>query len=322
MNSGHVMVRDNETVVGRAFPNIQSILNPINVIGRTIAHYRITRKLGVGGMGVVYEAEDLRLSRLVALKFLPNELAEDVDAVRRLRREAHTIALLNHPYICTVYDVDEQDGRTFIVMERLDGTSLRSHMERKVADTSEIIGIALQISDALDAAHAKGIVHRDIKPGNIFITQVGHVKLLDFGLARRFRIDAADDAPSDASTIIGRPLGTVNYMAPERILQMPLDPRSDLFSLGVIIYEMATGRLPFAAASPAETVTRILEDDPVLLTSLSAHHPVGLERVVVRLLAKRPEERYQSAAELRDVLRRSRHPRRRAFGRLWRDVSD
>jgi serine/threonine protein kinase len=273
-------------------------------------------------MGVVYEAEDLRLSRLVALKFLPNELAEDVDAVRRLRREAHTIALLNHPYICTVFDVDEQQGRSFIVMERLEGTSLRSHMERTVADTSEIINIALQISEALDAAHAKGVVHRDIKPGNIFITQVGHVKLLDFGLSRRFRIDETGDTSWDASTIVGRPLGTVNYMAPERILQMPLDPRSDLFSLGVVMYEMATGRLPFAADSPSETVTRILEDDPVSLTSLSPHHPAELERLVVRLLKKRPDERYQSAAELRDLLFRSRRRRRNAFGRLWRGSSE
>lgn len=291
------------------------------MIGSTIAHYRITRKLGIGGMGVVYEAEDLRLSRLVALKFLHTELAEDVDAVRRLRREAHTIALLNHPYICTVFDVDEQEGRSFIVMERLEGATLRSHMERRVADTSEIIDIALQISEALDAAHAKGVVHRDIKPGNVFINQIGHVKLLDFGLSRRFRINAADDPSCDASTIIGRPLGTINYMAPERILQMPLDPRSDLFSLGVIMYEMATGRLPFAADSPFETVTRILEEDPVSLTSVSPHHPSGFERLVGRLLAKRADERYQSAAELRDALVRSRRPRRRTFGRAWRGSS-
>ena len=269
------------------------------MLGKTIGHYRILGKLGVGGMGVVYEAEDERLSRRVALKFLPDELADDPDASRRFQREAQTIALLNHPHICTIYDVDEHEGRRFIAMERLEGINLKLYMARKTLETSEIVELALQITDALEAAHAKGVVHRDIKPGNIFISGTGQVKVLDFGLARRFRTPETGEIELDGSTIPGRPLGTANYMAPERILQMPLDPRSDLFSLGVVIYEMATGRLPFAAASPSETVTNILENDPLPLTKLSPQRPVALERIVLRLLAKRADERYQSAADLR-----------------------
>jgi len=288
------------------------------MLGKTIGHYRILGKLGVGGMGVVYEAEDERLSRRVALKFLPDELADDPDATRRFQREAQTIALLNHPHICTIYDVDEHEGRRFIAMERLEGMNLKLYMARKTLETSEIVELALQITDALEAAHAKGVVHRDIKPGNIFISGTGQVKVLDFGLARRFRTPETGEIELDGSTIPGRPLGTANYMAPERILQMPLDPRSDLFSLGVVIYEMATGRLPFAAASPSETVTNILENDPSPLTKLSPQRPVALERIVLRLLAKRADERYQSAADLRrDFSSLKNSGRAGLLGRAW-----
>jgi len=288
------------------------------MLGKTIGHYRILGKLGVGGMGVVYEAEDERLSRRVALKFLPDELADDPDATRRFQREAQTIALLNHPHICTIYDVDEHEGRRFIAMERLEGMNLKLYMARKTLETPDIVELALQITDALEAAHAKGVVHRDIKPGNIFISGTGQVKVLDFGLARRFRTPETGEIELDGSTIPGRPLGTANYMAPERILQMPLDPRSDLFSLGVVIYEMATGRLPFAAASPSETVTNILENDPSPLTKLSPQRPVALERIVLRLLAKRADERYQSAADLRrDFSSLKNSGRAGLLGRAW-----
>ena len=231
------------------------------MIGRTVSHYRVVGKLGVGGMGVVYDAEDERLPRRVALKFLSEELADDPDATRRLRREAQTIALLNHPNICTIYDVDDHEGRPFIAMERLDGTTLKVYMARKTLETAEIADIATQIAEALGVAHDKSVIHRDIKPGNIFIGDQGHVKVLDFGLARRLPTPDDSHIVTDGSTIPGRPLGTASYMAPERILQMPLDARSDLFSLGVVIYEMATGRLPFTGASTGETVTNILEKD-------------------------------------------------------------
>ena len=271
------------------------------MIGRTVSHYRIVGKLGVGGMGVVYDAEDERLPRRVALKFLSEELADDPDATRRLRREAETIALLNHPNICTIYDVDAHEGRPFIAMERLDGTTLKVYMARKTLDTPEIAEIAGQIADALAVAHGKGVIHRDIKPGNIFIGEHGHVKVLDFGLARR--LPPADaETGMEGSTIPGRPLGTASYMAPERILQLPLDARSDLFSLGVVIYEMATGRLPFTGASTGETVTNILDKDPTPLTELSPDRPKKLERIVATLLRKQAARRYQSAADLQDEL--------------------
>ncbi|HEY7185925.1 MAG TPA: serine/threonine-protein kinase [Vicinamibacterales bacterium] len=266
--------------------------------GATIDHYRITAKLGTGGMGVVYEAEDLRLHRKVALKFLPEELTEDSDAVRRFRREAETIAALSHPHICVVYDIGEHDGRSFIAMEYIDGMNLKAHMTRRELGTAEIVAITLQIAGALEAAHAKSIVHRDIKPGNLLVAANGDVKVVDFGLARRFRSEDTGEVGIEGSTIPGRPLGTANYMAPERILQLPLDPRCDLFSLGVVMYEMATGRLPFAGASPSETVSNVLDKDPAALRKLAPQHPKALETVVHRLLAKKASDRYQTADEL------------------------
>lgn len=270
------------------------------MVGETVSHYRIIGKLGVGGMGVVYDAEDERLARRVALKFLPAELAEDPDATRRLKREAQIIALLNHPHICTVFEIDDHQGRAFIAMERLEGRTLRAHMARAKLEMPEILDITLQVAQALEAAHAKGIVHRDIKPSNIFVGDRSRVKVLDFGLARRVP-DHSPGAPFpaiDGSTIPGRPIGTASYMAPERILQLPIDPRSDLFSLGVVMYEMATGRLPFAGASPAETVTNILEKDPIPATKLSPDRPGQLDRIVAKLVAKRADDRYQSATAL------------------------
>ena len=287
------------------------------MVGTTVSHYRITGKLGTGGMGVVYEAEDARLRRKVALKFLPDDLAGDVDAVRRFRREAETIATLNHARICAVYDIDEHDGHAFIVMERVDGVNLKTFMSRRTLTTADIVAIALQIAGALEAAHDKGIVHRDIKPGNVLINERGEVKVLDFGLARRFKTIDTDELGLEGSTIPGRPLGTANYMAPERILQLPLDPRSDLFSLGVVIYEMATGRLPFAGASPSETVSNVLDKDPVPLKTLAPQHPKRLETIVIRLLAKKTSERYPSARELSDALAELTASRTKLFRRLF-----
>ena len=292
------------------------------MIGTTVSHYRVIGKLGVGGMGVVYDAEDLRLPRRVALKFLPDDLSDDPDASRRLEREAQIIALLNHPHICTIYEIDQHEGRSFIAMERLDGTNLKVHMARKTLETAELVDIAQQVAEALEVANGKDIIHRDIKPGNIFVGDNGQVKVLDFGLARRLPKHSTDSV-LEGSTIPGRPLGTASYMAPERILQMPLDARCDLFSLGVVMYEMATGRLPFTGASPRETVTNILEKEPVPLTKLSPARPKELERIVTRLLVKKADDRYQSARELQVNLLalRNRPPSnllRRLFGRKRR----
>jgi serine/threonine protein kinase len=269
----------------------------LDMLGTTISHYRITGKLGTGGMGVVYEAEDTRLPRKVALKFLPETMAEDPDAVRRFRREADTIASLKHAHICTIYDIDEYNGRVFIAMECVDGVNLKTYMSRRVLTTDQIASIATQIAAALEAAHAKGIVHRDIKPGNLMVGDDDQVTVLDFGLARRFRTTDTDELGVDGSTIPGRPMGTANYMAPERILQLPLDPRSDLFSLGVVMYEMATGRLPFAGASPSETVSNVLDKAPVPLARLAPPHR-AIEPIVHKLLAKRASDRYGSATDL------------------------
>ena len=285
--------------------------------GKTVGHYQIAAKLGTGGMGVVYEAEDLRLHRKVALKFLPEELAEDPDAVRRFRREAETIAALSHPHICVVYDIGEHEGRSFIVMEYVDGVNLKTHMTRRALTTADIAEITLQIAGALGAAHARSIVHRDIKPGNLLVATSGEMKVVDFGLARRFRSEDTGEVGLEGSTIPGRPLGTANYMAPERILQLPLDPRCDLFSLGVVMYEMATGRLPFAGASPSETVSNVLDKDPVPLTVLAPQHPKGLETIVSRLLAKNAGDRYADASTLIGALMPLSRPHRSLSNRLW-----
>jgi len=288
------------------------------MLGHTISHYRITGKLGSGGMGIVYEAEDVRLPRKVALKFLPEESADDPDAERRFQREADTIAQLSHPNICTIYEIDRADGRAFIVMECVEGLNLKTYMARNQLSTGAIVEIALQIAAALGSAHAKGIVHRDIKPGNIVVSSEGQVKVLDFGLARRFKTTDTHELGLEGSTIPGRPMGTANYMAPERILQLPLDPRSDLFSLGVVIFEMATGRLPFAGASPSETVANVLDKEPVPLTSLAPQHPKGLEDVVRRLLSKKAGDRYPSATELTAALLSVASPHPPLIARLRR----
>lgn len=272
-------------------------------------------------MGVVYDAEDQRLSRPVALKFLADELAADPDATRRLRREAQILAQLNHPNICTVYEIDDFEGRPFIAMERLQGVNLKLHIARKTLDTAEVVDIAVQVAEALNRAHDIGIVHRDIKPGNIFVGAAGQVKVLDFGMAKSFTPESGSGGV-DGSTMPGRPIGTANYMAPERILQMPLDGRCDLFSLGVVMYEMATGRLPFAGASPGETVSNILEGQATPLTELAPNHPEALQDIVAQLTAKLPDDRYPSTAaalaDLRGLSDRLKSGwRHRLFGRFF-----
>ena len=288
------------------------------MLGSVVSHYRIVGKLGVGGMGVVYEAEDQQLLRRVALKFLPDDLVGDAGATRRLKREAQTIALLNHPHICTVYEIGDHEGQPFIVMERLSGQNLKSHIAGKMLQTAEVLDITLQMTLALEAAHAKGIVHRDIKPGNVFVEETGCVKVLDFGLAKRLPAREAHTSWA-SSTLPGRPVGTPSYMAPERILQAPLDPRCDLFSVGVVLYEMATGRLPFAGASPVETVTNILEKDPIPASHLAPNRPGQLDRIVSKLIAKRAADRYDSARALRADLESLQ---RQSSGSLLKRVLD
>src|SRR3954468_9521344 len=285
------------------------------MIGHTIGHYRITARLGEGGMGVVYEAEDLRLHRRVALKFLlPGQLDDHV-ARERFEREARAASVLSHPHICVLYDVAEHDGQPFLVMERLRGSSLRERLETGPLPVAQLLDIAIQVTDALDAAHTAGIVHRDIKPANIFITERGDAKVLDFGIAR---LRAQDSVPPsqlltvETLTTAGTALGTVEDMSPEQVLGRPVDPRSDLFSLGVVLHQMATGTMPFAGGSTGAVFDEILHKMPTPAVRLNPRVPVELERILDRCLEKEPDKRWQSAAALRDALIRCREAARPA----------
>ncbi len=287
--------------------------------GRMVSHYRILQELGRGGMGVVYKAEDTKLGRLVALKFLPEELTRDPQAMERFRREARAASMLDHPNICTIYEIDEADGQPFIAMQFLEGHTLKEHLAGRTLQTNELLEIAIQIAEALQAAHVKGIIHRDVKPTNIFLTQQGRLKVLDFGLAKlvppRWRVSGAVGTPKQAAAVTtdeltspGAALGSLAYMSPEQLRGESVDERADIFSLGVLLYESLTGRLPFRGETWVDIQYAILRQSPAPMRSLVPGISPAWEQLVERCLAKAPEQRYGSLAEVLEALRRTTAP--------------
>src|SRR6266404_8065327 len=294
-----------------------------SLIGQTISHYLMVEKIGGGGMGVVYKAKDTRLARFVALKFLPEDVAHDPQALERFRREARAASVLNHPGICTIYDIGEHDGRAFIAMEFIDGETLRSHIHGKALPLEEILKLGTQIAEAVDAAHAEGIIHRDIKPSNIFVTKRGQAKVLDFGLAKLVpkglasaNTDFGGESP-DSDSMVGIISGTPSYISPEQIRGDDLDPRTDIFSLGLVLYEMATGRQAFGGSTGGMIIEAVLMRSPVPARTINPDIPPRLEGIIDKALHKDRGQRYQHAADmLADLQQRKRDT---DFGRRDRE---